>query len=76
LLLHREINHTLYIYKIIVSLNYLQFYYVQNSSDKNYKIRQNIIRNKIEIIVQINVMHLKLIFKKDKKKIVIHVQCE
>jgi hypothetical protein len=38
LLLHHEINHTLY-KKITLTKNYLQFHYVQNSSDKNYKIR-------------------------------------
>jgi len=33
-------NKLYFIYiKIIVSLNYLQFHYVQNSSDNNYKIR-------------------------------------
>jgi hypothetical protein len=48
--------------KIIVPLNYLQFHYVQNSSNKNYKIRWNIIRNKIA--VRVNLIHLKLIFEK------------
>jgi len=33
---HHEINNTLYIIFFIVPLNYLQFHYVQNSSDDNY----------------------------------------
>jgi hypothetical protein len=33
-------NKSHFIYKnITLTKNYLQFYYVQNSSDKNYKIR-------------------------------------
>jgi len=33
-------NKSYFIYiKFIVSLNYLQFHYIQNSSDKNYKMR-------------------------------------
>jgi len=54
--------------KIIVPLNYLQFHYVQNSSNKNYKIRWNIIMNKIA--VRVNLIHLKLILK---KKIIVYV---
>ena len=36
MLLHHEINNTLYKIFFIVSLNYLQFHYVRNSFDKNY----------------------------------------
>jgi hypothetical protein len=60
--------------KIIVPLNYLQFHYVQNSSNKNYKIRWNIIRNKIA--VRVNLIHLKLIFEKKNYCLRSHEQCE
>ena len=36
LLLHHEINNTLYKIFFIVPLNHLQFHYVQNLSNKNY----------------------------------------
>jgi hypothetical protein len=36
MLLHHEINNTLYKIFFIVSLNYLQFHYLRNSFDKNY----------------------------------------
>jgi hypothetical protein len=31
-----KINHTLYKKNFIVPLNYLQFHYIQNSTNKNY----------------------------------------
>ena len=52
-------------------LNHLQFHYVQNSFDKNYSFLKNFERAiklgkilsfiKIEITVQVNLIHLKLI---------------
>jgi len=68
-------NKSYFIYiKIIVPLNYLQFHYVQNSSNKNYKIRWNIIRNKIA--VRVNLIHLKLIFEKKNYCLRSREQCE
>ena len=36
MLLHHEINNTLYKIFFIVQLNYLQFHHVWNASDKDY----------------------------------------
>ena len=40
MLLHHEINNTLYKIFFIVPLNYLQFHHVWNTSDKDYSFHK------------------------------------